>query len=312
MRLVLLGKGGSGKTSVASAYIRFLGARRPVLAIDADVNVHLGDSLGIASTSPLLGDHFTEIAEALRGDRTDLGARPLIGATPPARGSRLVKPSFDDALIERFGCRRDNITLLSVGTYTESDIGSSCYHTKLSSLALLMHHMVDGPEDRVVIDATAGIDNLATSLSFAYDLNLFVVEPTLKSTKVLRDFVERSAPLNISIAAIANKVRTRGDLDFIRSQIPEDLLIGVLPDSEDLRQCEKGNHEGFSRFIAQNASVLEKIDTTLKNCPRNWQRYLSSLRQNYQKVCNDWYNTYFKTDMVSNVDSEFCYPAQVS
>ncbi len=47
--IAVAGKGGSGKTSVASLVIRYLMKKgaRPVLAVDADPNANLGESLGL-------------------------------------------------------------------------------------------------------------------------------------------------------------------------------------------------------------------------------------------------------------------------
>jgi CO dehydrogenase maturation factor len=47
--IAVAGKGGSGKTSVASMVIRYLmkSGAKPVLAIDADPNANLGESLGL-------------------------------------------------------------------------------------------------------------------------------------------------------------------------------------------------------------------------------------------------------------------------
>jgi len=47
--IAVAGKGGSGKTSVASLIIRYLmkNGLRPILAIDADPNANLGESLGL-------------------------------------------------------------------------------------------------------------------------------------------------------------------------------------------------------------------------------------------------------------------------
>ena len=49
MNFAVAGKGGSGKTSVASLIIRYLKKKGlvPVLAVDADGNANLGDSLGL-------------------------------------------------------------------------------------------------------------------------------------------------------------------------------------------------------------------------------------------------------------------------
>ena len=48
--IAVAGKGGSGKTSVASLIIRRLKkeGKGPILAIDADPNANLGESLGLS------------------------------------------------------------------------------------------------------------------------------------------------------------------------------------------------------------------------------------------------------------------------
>ena len=49
LALAVAGKGGSGKTSIASLIIRYLKNSRPglILAIDADANANLGEGLGL-------------------------------------------------------------------------------------------------------------------------------------------------------------------------------------------------------------------------------------------------------------------------
>jgi len=48
MKIAFVGKGGSGKTTLASLLARHLAeAGLPVLAIDADINQHLGVALGL-------------------------------------------------------------------------------------------------------------------------------------------------------------------------------------------------------------------------------------------------------------------------
>ena len=60
--IAVAGKGGSGKTSIASLIIRYLtrNGKGPILAIDADPNSNLGDSLGIdvTKTVGLMLDEF--------------------------------------------------------------------------------------------------------------------------------------------------------------------------------------------------------------------------------------------------------------
>ena len=48
MKIALVGKGGSGKTTLAALLVRHLvAADRPVLAVDADINQHLAVALGV-------------------------------------------------------------------------------------------------------------------------------------------------------------------------------------------------------------------------------------------------------------------------
>ena len=47
MRIAFVGKGGSGKTTMAAMFSRYLAELgNPVLAVDADINQHLGEALG--------------------------------------------------------------------------------------------------------------------------------------------------------------------------------------------------------------------------------------------------------------------------
>ncbi len=48
--IAVAGKGGSGKTTVASMVVRYLkqNGLGPILAVDADANANLGESLGLS------------------------------------------------------------------------------------------------------------------------------------------------------------------------------------------------------------------------------------------------------------------------
>jgi CO dehydrogenase nickel-insertion accessory protein CooC1 len=53
VRIAFTGKGGSGKTTLSSLFIRHLaGQGLPVVAIDADINQHLAGALGVAEDPP--------------------------------------------------------------------------------------------------------------------------------------------------------------------------------------------------------------------------------------------------------------------
>ena len=79
MRIAFVGKGGSGKTTTAAAFSRYLAAHgRPVVAVDADINQHLAAALG--------HDGPARAHSAL----TSSGSRTTCG--PTTRGSHRPQP----------------------------------------------------------------------------------------------------------------------------------------------------------------------------------------------------------------------------
>ncbi len=88
MRIAFLGKGGAGKTTTAAGFVHYMATKFPfVLAVDADVNAHLKSALHLENVQGIehqLGELCDDIFDYLRGDRVDLGERPLLGTTPPS------------------------------------------------------------------------------------------------------------------------------------------------------------------------------------------------------------------------------------
>jgi CO dehydrogenase maturation factor len=72
LKIALVGKGGSGKTTLAALLVQHLAANgRPVLAVDADINQHLAVALGTTEADavalPTLSAHLPLIKDYLRG-----------------------------------------------------------------------------------------------------------------------------------------------------------------------------------------------------------------------------------------------------
>lgn len=85
--MAFVGKGGSGKTTLAALMARRLAAE-PLLAIDADINQHLAAALGAGEEEavllPALGDHLDLIKRYLKGDNPRISCiSSMVKTTPP-------------------------------------------------------------------------------------------------------------------------------------------------------------------------------------------------------------------------------------
>lgn len=308
MRVAFLGKGGSGKTTTAAGFARFAAARNPfVLALDADVNAHFQNALGLSGEPAHLEGHFDEIIAYLKGGRTDLGDRSMLATTPPSLLSTFIRVKPADALLKKYALVEGNLGLLTVGHYKSSDVGAACYHTKLFGLAAILHHMLDGPNDIVVADTTAGTDNLATSLWFAYDMNVFVVEPTAKSVSVYKDFIGVSEDIAEKTFVVGNKVEGEEDEAFIKAAVAEGRYLGSIPLSRHLKRFEQGNAAALEEFRKEQEKPFQAVLDALLARKRDWPTYLKRLQETHSRICRDWFDAYSGMKLDEGLDSDFAY-----
>lgn len=311
MRVSFLGKGGSGKTTVAAAFIKHLDNKnKNVLAIDADMNVHLGKTLEMPILS--LGEKDLEIENYLEENRTNgvltINFRmPVIGTTPPALSSRFIKMTETDAFLSSYATSKNNIRLLTVGTYNEGDVGYSCYHGKLGTAELIFNRLLDTKQDFVVADGTAGVDSLGTSMFFVSDINVFVIEPTQKSVSVLEDFEEISKKLDIKNYVIVNKVEDQQDIDFIEKHIDKSKIIGYIKQSRQLKKVDQGDNSAFDEFVEEQKELFNKLEEILSQQNRDWDKYYQILLSLYQVNIDSWYNAYYGEDLAKFIDTDFSY-----
>lgn len=310
MRIGFLGKGGSGKTSLSSAFIKYLRSNNQfVLAIDADVNAHLQTALGLEGEPLFIAKRFEDIASFLESGRTDysdIGVQtiPCFGTVPPSAQSQFISVDGEDPFINRFCLVNDHFALLVVGPHEEEDFSNTCYHFNLNALELVFHRLADGETDRVVTDLAAGTDSLGTSLFMVNDLSVFAVEPTQQSISVFNDYVSRVEPFGIPVMCVMNKVRSASDVNFIKSHISQDLIIAELPYSRDVVKFEQGDREALDRFMETNRAVFAAIEARLAQCRRDWGAYYKRLTGLYDAECRRWWNGYYQKDITGRYPSE--------
>lgn len=316
MKIAFVGKGGSGKTTLSSLFIRHLAAHRlPVVAVDADINQHLAVALGLseeeAAALPAMGAHLPEIKEYLRGSNPLIpSAEAMIKTTPPGRGSRLLRLDEDNPVFR--ACARGvpsvgpTVRLMVTGPFTEADLGVACYHSKVGAVELCLNHLVDGREEYVVVDMTAGSDSFASGMFTRFDMTFLVAEPTRKGVAVYRQYREYARDFDVPLKVVGNKVQGPDDLAFLRAEVGEDLLTS-MGQSDWVRALEKGRPEPFDQLEAEGARVLHSLHATADAAyeRRDWERYTRQMVHFHRRNAESWGNAKVGVDLSAQVDPEF-------
>jgi CO dehydrogenase maturation factor len=316
MKIAFVGKGGSGKTTLSSLFIRHLATTgAPVVAIDADINQHLGTALGLdeaeAAALPAMGEHLPLIKDYLRGDNPRIAsAETMIKTTPPGEGSRLLRVREDNPVYD--ACARPveleggTVRLMVTGPFTDDDLGVACYHSKTGAVELCLNHLVDGRDEYVVVDMTAGSDSFASGMFTRFDLTFLVAEPTRRGVSVYRQYKEYAADYGVALKVVGNKVHGPDDLDFLRAEVGEDLLVTV-GHSDWVRALEKGRPPRFGTLEEANRQALHTLqaaaDATYEL--RDWERYTRQMVHFHLKNARSWGNERTGTDLEGQVDPGF-------
>jgi CO dehydrogenase maturation factor len=316
MKIAFVGKGGSGKTTLSSLFIRHLAATRvPVLAVDADINQHLAPALGIdeeeAAALPAMGAHLPEIKEYLRGANPRItSADTMIKTTPPGHGSRLLRVVEDNPVYA--ACARPvpwddgEVRLMVTGPFNESDLGVACYHSKVGAVELCLNHLVDGRDEYVVVDMTAGSDSFASGMFTRFDMTFLVAEPTRKGVSVYRQYKEYAHDFGVTLRVVGNKVQGPDDLAFLRDEVGDDLLVTV-GHSDWVRAMEKGRPPRFELLEAANRDALRTMHQAADASygGRDWERYTRQMVHFHLKNAESWGNERTGADLASQVDPSF-------
>jgi CO dehydrogenase maturation factor len=308
VKIAFVGKGGSGKTTLAALLSRHLvAAGRPVLAIDADINQHLATALGAPPDHrwPPLGDHLPGIKEYLCGTNPRIAsASEMIKTTPPGRGSRLIGVVEDNPIYAACVREAGGVRLAVTGPFQADDLGVACYHSKVGAVELLLNHLVDDSGEYVVVDMTAGADSFASGLFTRFDVTFCVCEPTVRGVAVYRQYVEYAAGHDVTVHPVGNKVTDPSDADFLRTALGTEPLA-VFGASAYVRAAERGTVGPIDALEPAGRAALDALVAAADAAPRDPLRYSRQAAEFHVRNATAWANDRTGTDLTSQVDPDF-------
>jgi CO dehydrogenase maturation factor len=182
--IAVAGKGGSGKTSITSLIIRHLILKKtgPILAVDADPNANLGESLGlpVVETVGLMLDRFQK-------DKIDIPA----GMTKEA----YLEFKLNGLLVESRG-----LDLMTMGRGEGQDC--YCYPN------LILRKFIDRLTDSypyIVMDNEAGMEHLSRGTTQDISELLIVSNHSVKGVRTIARIKELISELCVSNAISHHK-----------------------------------------------------------------------------------------------------------
>lgn len=254
MKLAVAGKGGVGKTTLASLLAGVYSSEGyEVIAVDADPDANLATALGIPPEEARSITPISELKELIE-ERT--------GAKPGSVGAFFkLNPRVSD-IPDRFSAVRNGIRLLVMGSVKAGGGGCVCPESVL--LKNLLSHLLLSMSEVVIMDMEAGLEHLGRGTARGFDAFFIVVEPGKRSLETAESIRTLARDIGIDKTyVIGSKTRDDADRKFIIDNLPGFEVIGFINYDPQIAEADRlgvGVFEVASEAVEDARKIKEKLE----------------------------------------------------
>lgn len=255
-KVIVSGRGGSGKSTLVTLLAKQLSKKYQVIVIDADEsNLGLGAMLGV-------GTPELSIMEKL-------GGKPAVGEKLMAmfRSENFERPVLFEGGISladyppEYSCRAENLSLVKIGKIEHSMEGCAC---PMGAVARAFISGLDTKDGQFVfVDTEAGIEHFGRGVFEGADLVLMVVDPSHEAVILAEKAAALAAEAQKRFKVVLNKVDedTGPYLEEVLAERGID-VAGSIPYSSDVARL---NLEGNSIEPDTASGEIEHILTAAED-----------------------------------------------
>jgi CO dehydrogenase maturation factor len=245
--IAITGKGGVGKTTISSLFIKQLIANNlsPVLAIDADPNSCLDAALGL-KVEKTVGTAREEVKQEVQAGLTGISKQELL------------QIKISESLVESNG-----FDLISMGR--PEGAGCYCYANNVlkSVIAKLSEQY-----PYVVLDNEAGLENLSRRIVQKVNLFVLVSDASNAGLETLKRLYSLAHEMDLKydkLLIVVNRLRTDkmpDKINEVREYTNADFVLG-LPNDDEIASFAETNRSFFE--LNNDNKVNLTIDEFVKN-----------------------------------------------